>query len=66
MPAADLWTFTLENAGTRTLTTRGIRFRRRDYVGPWMTGQAGIQLLIRPLSTWPGNHRATPASLTAC
>ncbi|MEU5583451.1 transposase [Streptomyces huasconensis] len=40
VPAADLWTFTLEDAGTRTLTTRGIRFRRRDYVGPWMTGQA--------------------------
>lgn len=28
--AADLWTFTLEDAGTRTLTTRGVRFRRRD------------------------------------
>ncbi|MGW2819013.1 integrase catalytic domain-containing protein [Streptomyces sp. NPDC001415] len=26
VPAADLWTFTLEDAGTRTLTTRGIRF----------------------------------------
>ncbi|MGW2789763.1 Mu transposase C-terminal domain-containing protein [Streptomyces sp. NPDC001251] len=47
VPAADLWTFTLEDAGTRTLTTRGIRFRRRDYVGPWMTGQAGIQVRIR-------------------
>ncbi|WP_399428260.1 Mu transposase C-terminal domain-containing protein [Streptomyces sp. WAC 06783] len=45
--AADLWTFTLEDAGTRTLTTRGIRFRRRDYVGAWMTGQAGIQVRIR-------------------
>ncbi|WP_225840555.1 hypothetical protein [Streptomyces sp. NK08204] len=41
VPAADVWTFTLEDAGTRTLTTRGIRFRRRDCVGPWMTGQAG-------------------------
>lgn len=47
VPAADLWTFTLEDAGTRTLTTRGIRFRRRDYVGPWMTGQAGIQVRVR-------------------
>ncbi|WP_241788074.1 Mu transposase C-terminal domain-containing protein [Streptomyces sp. PRh5] len=47
VPAADLWTFTLEDAGTRTLTTRGIRFKRRDYVGPWMTGQAGIQVRIR-------------------
>ncbi|MGW4435164.1 Mu transposase C-terminal domain-containing protein [Streptomyces sp. NPDC004596] len=47
VPAADLWTFTLEDAGTRTLTTRGIRFRRRDYVGPWMTGQTGIQVRVR-------------------
>ncbi|MBW8093507.1 Mu transposase C-terminal domain-containing protein [Streptomyces hygroscopicus] len=47
VPAADLWTFTLEDAGTRTLTTRGVRFRSRDYVGPWMTGQTGIQVRIR-------------------
>ncbi|MGY4907009.1 transposase [Streptomyces sp. 900116325] len=45
--AADLWTFTLEDAGTRTLTTHGVRFRKRDYVGPWMTGQAGIQVRVR-------------------
>ncbi|MFF3610092.1 Mu transposase C-terminal domain-containing protein, partial [Streptomyces sp. NPDC002463] len=47
VPAADLWTFTLEDAGTRALTTRGVRFRKRDYVGAWMTGQAGIQVRIR-------------------
>ncbi|MFC9810237.1 Mu transposase C-terminal domain-containing protein [Streptomyces griseoaurantiacus] len=47
VPATDLWTFTLEDAGTRTLTTRGIRFRKRDYVGPWMTGQAGIEVRVR-------------------
>ncbi len=47
VPASDLWTFTLEDAGTRTLTTRGIRFRRRDYVGAWMTGRAGIQVRVR-------------------
>ncbi|MEV2236127.1 Mu transposase C-terminal domain-containing protein [Streptomyces phaeochromogenes] len=47
VPAADLWTFTLEDAGTRTLTTRGIRFRRRDFVGAWMTGQAGIRVRVR-------------------
>ncbi|MEU8984282.1 transposase family protein [Streptomyces sp. NPDC048309] len=47
VPASDLWTFTLEDAGTRTLTTRGIRFKRRDYVGAWMTGRAGIQVRIR-------------------
>ncbi|MGW7049740.1 Mu transposase C-terminal domain-containing protein [Streptomyces avermitilis] len=47
VPATDLWTFTLEDAGTRTLTTRGVRFRKRDYVGPWMTGRAGIQVRVR-------------------
>ncbi|MFI2025360.1 Mu transposase C-terminal domain-containing protein [Streptomyces olivaceoviridis] len=47
VPAADLWTFTLEDAGTRTLTTCGIRFRKRDYVGAWMTGQAGIRVRVR-------------------
>ncbi|MFE9500355.1 Mu transposase C-terminal domain-containing protein [Streptomyces collinus] len=47
VPATDLWTFTLEDAGIRTLTTRGIRFRRRDYVGAWMTGQAGIRVRVR-------------------
>jgi len=47
VPAADLWTFTLEDAGTRMLTTRGVRFRKRDYVGAWMTGQAGIQVRVR-------------------
>ncbi|MFI7188027.1 Mu transposase C-terminal domain-containing protein [Streptomyces anthocyanicus] len=47
VPAADLWTFTLEDAGIRTLTTRGVRFRRRDYVGAWMTGQARIRVRIR-------------------
>ncbi|MEU5547133.1 hypothetical protein AB0G85_32910 [Streptomyces sioyaensis] len=45
--AADLWRFTLEDSGTRTLTTRGDRFKRRDYVGPWMSGQAGIQVWVR-------------------
>ncbi|MFE2972772.1 Mu transposase C-terminal domain-containing protein [Streptomyces sp. NPDC059340] len=47
VPAADLWTFSLEDAGTRTLTTRGVRFKRRNYVGAWMTGQAGIQVRVR-------------------
>ncbi|MBT2429628.1 DDE-type integrase/transposase/recombinase [Streptomyces sp. ISL-112] len=47
VPAADLWTFTLEDAGIRTLTTRGVRFRKRDYVGAWMTGQGGIQVRVR-------------------
>ncbi|WP_375803481.1 Mu transposase C-terminal domain-containing protein [Streptomyces sp. A012304] len=47
VPARDLWTFTLEDAGIRTLTTRGVRFRKRDYVGAWMVGQAGIQVRVR-------------------
>ncbi|MEU9721000.1 transposase [Streptomyces sp. NPDC047976] len=38
----ELWTFTLEDDGRiRVVSTRGVRFRRRDYVGPWMTGLAG-------------------------
>ncbi|MFI6690027.1 Mu transposase C-terminal domain-containing protein [Streptomyces sp. NPDC050485] len=45
--AEDLWTFTLEDAGTCMLTTGGVRFRKRDYVGPWMTGQAGIRVRVR-------------------
>ncbi|MET9768350.1 hypothetical protein [Streptomyces sp. NPDC006415] len=33
VPAVDPRTVTLEDVGTRTPTTRGIRFRRRGYVG---------------------------------
>ncbi|MCZ4100991.1 MULTISPECIES: Mu transposase C-terminal domain-containing protein [unclassified Streptomyces] len=47
VPATDVWTFTLEDAGTRTLTTRGIRFRTRDYVAAWMTGKTGIRVQVR-------------------
>lgn len=47
VPAADLWKFILEDTGTRTLTTRGVRFRKRDYVGAWTTGQGGIQVRVR-------------------
>ncbi|MFE5098073.1 Mu transposase C-terminal domain-containing protein [Streptomyces sp. NPDC056638] len=45
--AEDLWTFTLEDAGVYALGTRGVRFRKRDYVGPWMTGRGGIQVRVR-------------------
>ncbi|MFJ8166738.1 hypothetical protein ACIRBY_38275 [Streptomyces sp. NPDC096136] len=35
----ELWTFTLEDDGrVRVVSTRGVRFRRRDYVGPWTLG----------------------------
>lgn len=47
VPATDLWTFALEDAGTRTLTTRGIRFRKRDYAAAWMTGKTGIRVRVR-------------------
>ncbi|MBT2545715.1 transposase [Streptomyces sp. ISL-44] len=44
----ELWTFTLEDDGrVRVISTRGVRFRRRDYVGPWMTGLAGTGIRVR-------------------
>ncbi|WP_411107701.1 transposase [Streptomyces sp. cmx-4-9] len=44
----ELWTFTLEDDGrVRVVSTRGVRFRRRDYVGPWMTGLAGTGVRVR-------------------
>ncbi|MEU8779468.1 Mu transposase C-terminal domain-containing protein [Streptomyces sp. NPDC048606] len=44
----ELWTFTLEDDGRiRVVSTRGVRFRRRDYVGPWMTGLAGTGVRVR-------------------
>ncbi|TDU68980.1 putative transposase [Streptomyces sp. KS 21] len=44
----ELWTFTLEDDGRiRLVSTRGVRFRRRDYVGPWMTGLAGTGVRVR-------------------
>lgn len=46
--AEALWTFTLEDDGRpRVLSTRGVRFRNRDYVGAWMTGQAGLKVRVR-------------------
>ncbi|MGW1093869.1 Mu transposase C-terminal domain-containing protein [Streptomyces sp. NPDC002596] len=46
--ARELWTFTLEDDGRpRILSTRGVRFRNRDYVGPWMNGQAGRRVRVR-------------------
>ncbi|WP_392748990.1 Mu transposase C-terminal domain-containing protein [Streptomyces sp. LN590] len=46
--AQELWTFTLEDDGRpRVLSTRGVRFRKRDYVGPWMSGQAGLKVRVR-------------------
>ncbi|MFJ3861506.1 Mu transposase C-terminal domain-containing protein [Streptomyces sp. NPDC090085] len=44
----ELWTFTLEDDGrVRVVSTQGVRFRRRDYAGPWMTGLAGTRVRVR-------------------
>ncbi|WP_406053409.1 Mu transposase C-terminal domain-containing protein [Streptomyces sp. NBC_01077] len=46
--AEELWTFTLEETGRfRVISTRGVRFRSRDYVGAWMTGQSGLRVRVR-------------------
>jgi putative transposase len=45
---ADLWSFTLEDDGrTRVITSHGVRFKRRDYLADWMTGQAGREVQVR-------------------
>ncbi|MFE5549932.1 Mu transposase C-terminal domain-containing protein [Streptomyces sp. NPDC056534] len=44
----DLWTFTLEDDGRpRVVSTRGVRFKSRHYVGPWMAGQPGLKVRVR-------------------
>jgi putative transposase len=48
VPAADLWTFTLEDDGRpRKLSSHGVRWRGRTYIAPWMTGQAGRTVTVR-------------------
>ncbi|MFE9890639.1 Mu transposase C-terminal domain-containing protein [Streptomyces scopuliridis] len=48
VPAADVWSFTLEDDGRpRVLTSHGLRFRNRDYIANWMTGQAGREVTVR-------------------
>lgn len=48
IPANDVWSFTLEDDGrTRTITSHGIRFKNRDYIADWMTGQAGREITVR-------------------
>lgn len=45
---ALLWAFTLEGDGrVRALTTSGVRWRSRYYVGDWMTGLAGAGIQVR-------------------
>ncbi|WP_233289166.1 Mu transposase C-terminal domain-containing protein, partial [Kitasatospora sp. MBT63] len=48
IPASDLWSFTLESdARTHVITSHGVRFKSRDYLADWMTGQAGRQVQVR-------------------
>ncbi|RAJ29270.1 Mu transposase-like protein [Kitasatospora sp. SolWspMP-SS2h] len=48
IPQADLWSFTLEDdARTRRITSHGVRFKSRDYLADWMTGQAGREVRVR-------------------
>ncbi|MFJ5546508.1 Mu transposase C-terminal domain-containing protein [Streptomyces sp. NPDC093225] len=50
VPVADLALFTLEDDGrTHTLTTSGVRWRRRDYLAEWMVGHTGTKVVIRYL-----------------
>ncbi|MFD4764464.1 Mu transposase C-terminal domain-containing protein [Streptomyces sp. NPDC058439] len=48
IPAADVWSLTLEDdERTRTITSHGVRFKNRDYIAAWMTGQAGRKVMVR-------------------
>ncbi|MFC7310808.1 Mu transposase C-terminal domain-containing protein [Streptomyces monticola] len=48
IPATDVWSFTLEDDGRpRTITSHGVRFKNRDYVADWMTGQVGREVRVR-------------------
>ncbi|AUY53699.1 Mu transposase C-terminal domain-containing protein [Streptomyces sp. CB01881] len=48
IPPHDLWSFTLEDDGrTRVITSHGVRFKNRDYLADWMTGQAGREVRVR-------------------
>ncbi|QTI87237.1 Mu transposase C-terminal domain-containing protein [Streptomyces sp. AgN23] len=44
----DLHAFLLEaDRSTRKIQGHGIRWRGRDYIGPWMTGRTGTEVRIR-------------------
>jgi putative transposase len=50
VPSGLLWSFTLEGDGrTRVLTTKGVCWRSRFYVGPWMHGRDGTWVRVRYL-----------------
>lgn len=48
IPPEDLRLLMLEDDGrTRKITTKGVSWRARHYVGAWMTGQVGREVRIR-------------------
>ncbi|MGW5347397.1 Mu transposase C-terminal domain-containing protein [Streptomyces sp. NPDC004050] len=48
VPEAALWGLMLEDDGrVRKLSSHGVRWRGRDYLGAWMAGQAGRSVRIR-------------------
>ncbi|WSY37157.1 Mu transposase C-terminal domain-containing protein (plasmid) [Embleya sp. NBC_00888] len=50
VPAGQMATFALEDDGrTYTITTNGVRRRRRDYLAPWMNGRTGTKVSVRHL-----------------
>nr|WP_228472879.1 Mu transposase C-terminal domain-containing protein [Streptomyces cyaneochromogenes] len=50
VPAEQLAHFGLEDDGrTRVITTRGVQWRNRHYIAPWMVGQAGVRVAVRHL-----------------
>lgn len=50
VPAGQLARFALEDDGrTRTITSHGIRWRRRDYIADWMVGRTGTRVVVRHL-----------------
>ncbi|MEU0156403.1 transposase family protein [Micromonospora fulviviridis] len=53
VPPGDLRLFTLEDDGkARRITTKGVSWRGRCYVGDWMTGHVGRQVRVR----WMPHH----------
>jgi putative transposase len=48
--ARQLATFSLEDDGRiHTITTSGVRWRRRDYLAPWTNGRTGTKVSVRHL-----------------
>jgi putative transposase len=53
VPAGDLRLLMLEDDGrVRKITTKGVSWQGRSYVGPWMTGQVGRTVRLR----WMPHH----------